>query len=91
MNITITPENQSVVSALIRACSVAHQLEMQGLDVLSVMAFPGKPCIHIERNDICNIWIRDGIASYQFFNGSKGKQGVFERLGCRVYWIESLY
>ncbi|HHR6503085.1 TPA: hypothetical protein ACS8CD_003659 [Providencia alcalifaciens] len=91
MNISITAENQSVMSDLIRAESVVQQLEQQGVTVLSVIARQGKPCIHIARHSYCDALIRDGKATYQYFNSSKGKQGVFNTLGCRVYWSESIH
>ncbi len=91
MNISITAENQSLMSDLIRAESVVQHLEQQGVTVLSVIARQGKPCIHIARHSYCDALIRDGKATYQYFNQNKGKQGVFDALGCRVYWSESIH
>lgn len=91
MNISINTENQSVMSDLIRVGSVVQQLEQQGVTVLSVMTHQGKPSIRIARHSYCDALIRDGKATYQYFNQSKGKQGVFDTLGCRVYWSESIH
>lgn len=91
MDITITAENQSIVSDLLRAGSVAQQLEQQGVTILSVITRQGKPCIHVARHSYCDALIRDGKAAYQYFNQNKGKQGVFDTEGCRVYWSESIH
>ncbi|HHR6139907.1 TPA: hypothetical protein ACS72N_000141 [Providencia alcalifaciens] len=91
MDITITTENQSIVSDLLRAGSVVQHLEQQGVTILSVITRHGKPCIHIARHGYCDALIQAGKASYIYFNRHKGKQGVFDTEGCRVYWTESLH
>ncbi len=91
MDITITPDNQSIVSDLLRAGSVVQQLEQLGVTVLSVITRQGKPCIHVARHSYCDALIRDGKAAYQYFNSKQSKQGVFNTLGCRVYWSESIH
>ncbi|MGO2305318.1 MAG: hypothetical protein ACTH5W_11535 [Providencia sp.] len=91
MNVNINIENQSVMSDLIRVGAVVQQLEQQGVTVLSVVARQGKPCIHVARHSYCDALIQEGKASYQYFNSHKGKQGVFDTEGCRVYWSESIH
>ncbi|HHR6442779.1 TPA: hypothetical protein ACS777_003555 [Providencia alcalifaciens] len=91
MNVNINIENQSVMSDLIRVGAVVQQLEQQGVTVLSVVARQGKPCIHVARHSYCDALIQEGKASYQYFNSHKGKQGVFDTDGCRVYWSESIH
>lgn len=93
MNINVTPENQSVMSDLMRASAVVQELEQQGVTILSVITRQGKPCIHVARHRYCDELIRNGKAAYQFFNSKsmKGKRGVFDTLGCRVYWSESIH
>ena len=93
MNITINTENQSVISALLQAETVAQQLTERGISVLSVVARCGRACIHIARHSYCDELIRTGKASYQYLskNFSRARQGVFNESGCRVYWSESIH
>ncbi|OXL42456.1 hypothetical protein CFT61_16410, partial [Segatella copri] len=84
-------KNQSIVSDLLRAGSVAQQLEQQGVTILSVITRQGKPCIHVARNSYCDALIQEGKASYQYFNSIRVNKACSIPKVAAFYWSESIH
>lgn len=87
MNITITPENQSVVSKFMRADMACQNLADLGFTVLDTSIQYGKISIRIAYHGACDSLIKAGQAAYIYVSGVK--QGVYNFGECRVYWSES--
>lgn len=89
MNITITAENQSVISKFMSADMVSKELTDLGLTVLDTSIRDGKALIQVARHDYCDSLIHHGKASYVYVSGIKF--GIFKFGQCRVCWTESIH
>lgn len=89
MEITITPENQSVISKFILADKASKELTDLGITIIDTSVQHGKISIHIARHGCCDWLISAGKAAYVYISGIK--QGVFNLGECRVYWSESIH
>ncbi|MCG9951633.1 hypothetical protein MIB43_017115 [Providencia rettgeri] len=89
MDITITAENQSVISKFMSADLVSKELTDLGLTVLDTSIRDGKALIQVARHDYCDSLIQQGKASYVYVQGIK--YGIFKLGQCRVCWTESIH
>lgn len=89
MDITITADNQSVVSTFICADMASKQLTELGITILDTSVQHGKASIRIARHGYCDSLISEGRAAYVYTAGIK--HGVFNLCDCRVYWSESIH
>ncbi|MCG9951276.1 hypothetical protein MIB43_015260 [Providencia rettgeri] len=89
MDITITAENQSVISKFMSADLVSKELTDLGLTVLDTSIRDGKALIQVARHSYCDSLIQHGKASYVYVSGVKC--GIFKFGQCRVFWSESMH
>lgn len=89
MDITITADNQSVISKFMSADLVSKELTDLGLTVLDTSIRDGKALIQVARHDYCDSLIQHGKASYVYVQGIK--YGIFKLGQCRVCWTESIH